>query len=175
MQKVAIRAAVDGLTGGIGAIIGASLTLDPRIILVTGVVSAFTHSLNDFFSYRREFEVDLLDSTKHIEELSAINVNYIRNSPLFLERKKEIHKKAMVAGLFSFLGTFLLLIPLFFLPLSIALITSMVVAVILVYILGFLLGKFTEEDQWKLAVEFSVTFIISLIVALLVSWLWEVY
>ncbi len=175
MQKIAIRGAIDGLTGGVGAIIGASLTLDPRIILITGVVSAFTHSINDFFAYRREFEVELLDSTKRIEDLSAIDVNYIRHSPLFLKRKKEIQKKAMIAGVSSLLGNLILLIPIFVLPLFQALMASMIIAVVTVYALGFLLGKFTKEDKWKLAVEFSTTFVISLFVALVITWLWGVY
>ncbi len=175
MQKVAIRGAIDGLTGGIGAIIGASLTLDPRVVLVTGFVSAITHSINDFFAYRREFEVDLLDSTKRLEDLSAIDVNYIRHSPLFLKRKREIQKKALVAGISSLIGNIILLIPIFLLSLFQGIMVSMIIAVVTVYLLGFLLGKFTKEDKWKLAVEFSTTFIISLMVALVVAWIWEVY
>jgi len=174
MQKIAIRGAIDGLTGGIGAIIGASLTLDPRIVLVTGLVSAFTHSVNDFFAYRREFEVELLDTTKRLEDLSAIDVNYIRHSPTFIKKKKEIQKKAFVAGASSLAGNLILLMPLFFLPLFHALMASMIIAVITVYTLGFLLGNFTKEDKWKLAVEFSTTFVISLFVALVISWVWEV-
>ncbi len=174
MQKLAIRGTIDGLTGGIGAIIGASLTLDPRIIVITGLVSAFTHSINHFFAYRREFEIELLDSTKRLEELSAINVDYIRSSPLYLKRKKEVQKKAFVAGFSSLIGSLILLLPFILLPLFHAMIISMVTAVIVVALLGLLLGKFTKEDQWRLAVEFSITFIISLFVALLVAGVWEV-
>ena len=169
-----MRGLVDGVTGGIGAIIGASVTLNPSIVLITGLTSAFSHSINDFFSYKREYDIDILDSTKKIEELSNLDARYIRESPTFLKKKREYKKKSVVGGIASFTGKILLLIPFFFLSLEDSLIISIIIGISIAIFSGAVLGKLTKEDKSKMALDMGVTFFASLMVGLLIVWVYGI-
>lgn len=169
-----MRGLVDGATSGIGAIVGASVTLNPSIVLITGLTSAFSHSINDFFSYKREFDIDILDSTKKIEDLSNLDARYIRESPTFLRKKKEYKKKSMVGGISSFIGKILLLLPFLFLPLIYGLISSIIIGISIASFSGIILGKLTKEDKSKMALDTGLTFFVSLMVGLLVVWVYGI-
>ena len=174
MRNTFIRGMVDGITSGIGAIIGAAVTLNPSIVMITGLTSAFSHSINDFFSYRREFNIDILDSTKKIEDLSNLDARYIRESPTFLKKKKEYKKKSLVGGLSSFIGKVILLIPFLFLSMVRSLITSILLGITISAICGVFIGKFTKEDKSRMALDMALTFFVSLAVGLLVVWVYGI-
>ncbi len=172
MRITFLRGWIDGTVTNIGSIAGALVTMNPYMIIAIGLASAFSHSINDFFSYKREFDLDILYSTKRIEELSNLDVEYIRSSPSFLKKKKEYRKKSFVGGFASLLGKLYILIPFFFLPINYAFLSTVILGILGTIVPSFFLGKITKADKYRIAVDMSFSFLVSLSIGLFIVWVY---
>lgn len=156
--KDVILGGQDGLVNVLGIVLAvATATPETKHVLIAGLAAVFAESISMAAVGYTSFKA----AKDYYKSRDGVNKKYLKYS---LEEYKNPLLDALIIGLSAIVGSFIPLLPFFFVSVDSAIVLSFVVSVIALFATGSIKALITVGRWWKSGLEMSIIGILAAII-----------
>jgi len=172
--RYVVHGLIDGIVTGFGAALGASITGDVNITIITIIAASVSCAVADITSIYSSAEADLMQEFVDLENIVGVRSEVLKKSKTYHTRRKKILNKSLIDGVTCLFGGLILLIPFILFKQGIletmeqATLFLLPMTVILLGILGGFIAKLSKESLTILSIKTAlIGFVAFLIIFIL--------
>lgn len=166
-----VHGLVDGMVTGFGAVLGASISGNVSLVLITGGATAVSCAIADIASIYTSTEASLLQEFVDLSDKMGIDKKFLKNSKIFSRKKQEIFRKSIIDAIACLIGGLILLIPFIIFPDNIqtAVLSLLPMTLIILGFLGWYIARISKEKALHLVLKLALVGFVAFVATFLIT------